>query len=94
MDKLGRIMLKTVGCLLFLAILFPPFRLSNGQPSWGFIGSRPLVVHWITLDQIFSHNFRPAEIHWGFLVMEVAYILILAVSIWVSVHDDGHHQGH
>jgi len=94
MDKLGRIIIKTAVCILFLVFLFPPFRLSNGQPVWGFIGNPPRVVNWITLDEIFSHNFQPAEIHWGFLVMEVFYIVMMAVSIWVSIHDDGHHQGH
>ena len=94
MDKLERTTLRIAGILLVLAVLFPPFRLGNGQPQWAFIGTPPLVSSWVTWDEIIANNFRSAGIHWGFLVMELFVIAVLAVSIWVSMNDSTHHHGH
>jgi len=94
MDKIGRTILEIASLLLLAVLLFPPFRLGNGQPGWGFIGLPPTVNHWVTWDDVLANNFRPAEIHWGFLVMEVAAIAVMAISVWVSIQDDSHHHGH
>ena len=94
MDKLGRTILE-VACLLLLAVfLFPPFLLGNGQPEWSFIGRRPAVIQWITWDDVLANNFKPAEIHWYFLLMEVVAVAVMAFLVWVSIHEDTHHHGH
>jgi|GEM_PF-2011801 hypothetical protein len=94
MDKIGRTILE-IACLLVLAVfLFPPFQLGNGQPEWGFIGRPPAVNHWVTLDEVLANNFKTAQIHWSFLIMEVTAIAVMAVSVWVSIHDDSHRRGH
>jgi hypothetical protein len=94
MGKIEKAILKIAGLLFFLSIVFPPFRLSNGQPQWGFIGDPPWVVDWRTWDAILANNFQRAGIHWGFLVIEMAVIAVMALTIWVSINDTGHHQGH
>jgi hypothetical protein len=93
---MSKFTLKLAGFLLVLLpiLLFPPFRLGNGQPQWAFIASPPSVTTWVTWDEVLANDFHRAEIHWGFLVIEVFVIAVMAVSIWVSMNDNSHHHGH
>jgi hypothetical protein len=94
MDKISRIILGITGLLLLTALIFPPFRLGNGQPRWSFIGAPPLVASWVTWDQILAKNFRQAGVHWSFLLMELAAIAVLGFFIWLSIDGNTHHHGH
>jgi len=94
MDKVGRTIFEIACLLLLVAFLFPPFQLGNGQPEWGFLARPPAVHHWVTWDDVLANNFKNAEIHWSYLVLEVAAIAVMAISVWVSIQDDSHHPGH
>jgi len=92
MDKCSRMILLMAGLLGLLAVLFPPFRQSNGQPTWGYLGSPPGVADWITWEEILPGHLRPAGIHWICLGLEAMAIGVLALTIWASMQDNGHHH--
>lgn len=94
MDRTGRIVLEIASLVLLAAFLFPPFQLGNGQPEWGFIGRPPAVSQWVTWDEVLANTFKAAKVHWGYLLMEVTAIVVMAFSVWVSTHDNSHRHGH
>ena len=81
MDKIARTILEVASLLRLAILLFPPFQLANGQSGWGFIGLHPTVSHWGTWDDFLANNFKTAKIRWGFPVMEVAAIAVIAISV-------------